>query len=314
MGYVSGNLAKVKRKIYQTIHEHNASPKGKYYVIYRKAGFVGIGSHIISGLSHCKYADDNNMIPLVDMKYYHNIYLEDKEFCKKNAWDYYFDTNLISGTSLDDVYSNRDYSICSGFPLEECPNDSMEFLYDYELKKYWNSLFWKYMPINNFILDYVSEFIDSKIEPVRECGETIAGVFLRGTDYIALRPQGHPIQPSISEAIEKISELQEKWGFKYILLVTEDKSISSAICSKFGDDIISIDDFKYDYSGDGYVGYVKSERERDKYLHGKEYLRSILLLGECDYIIAGRASGSVVAHILAKNVKEEYFFDLGLYE
>ncbi len=313
MSMISSNIAKVKRKVYQKLHEHKASSSGKYYVVYRKAGFVGIGSHILSNLSHCKYADEHGMIPLVDMKYYHNIYLEDNEFCKINAWDYYFDTNKVSGTSLEKVYSGSDFSLCSGFPLDECPNDSIEFLLNKDAKNYWNSLFWKYMPVNKVMMDYVKAFVGEKIEPIRRGGQTIVGVCLRGTDYIALRPQGHPVQPSTGEAIAKIKELQGKWGFTKILLVTEDKGISAAIKNEFKDAIVELDDYKYDYSGNGYVGYVQAKRKKDKYLHGKEYLRSILLLGECDYMIAGRASGAVVAHILARRVKEEYFFDLGVY-
>ena len=313
MSDLSSDLAKIKRKVYQIVHEHKASSRGRYYIIYRKAGFVGIGSHIISCLSHCKFADENNMIPLVDMKYYHNIYLEDREFCKINSWDYYFDTNIISETSLDRVYHDGDYSLCSGYPLDDCPNDSMSFFKNYEAKNYWNSLFWKYMPVNETVSAYVKAFVDSKLEPIRKSGETIAGVCLRGTDYIALRPQGHPVQPSVTQAVEKIVELQKKWGFERILLVTEDKNISDAINMRFGSMIIAIDDHKYTYSGKGYVGYVESSREKDKYLHGLEYLRSLLLLGECDFLISGRTSGAVVAHILAQKVKEEFYFDLGVY-
>ena len=311
----SGNayFSKLKRKIYQSYHKMHEKENGKYYIIYRKAGFVGIGSHIISNLSHFKYAEDNGLIPVVDMEYFHNIYLESSEFCRKNAWDYYFEQPVIGNMSLHDVYSSGDFRMSSGDPLEVCPNDSMEFLEDEEARMYWHNLYLRYMPVKDEVVRLVEDFSKAHFEPFVESGEKIAGVLLRGTDYLALRPNGHPVQPTIEQAITKIHELQKSLGFSKLFIVTEDKAISDAIVDEFGDVVILPEDVKYNYSGEGYIGYVEDSRENDKYLHGREYLESILLLTKCNFLIAGRTSGSVAAHILGEGFEKEFFFDLGRY-
>lgn len=50
------------------------------------------------------------------------------------------------------------------------------------------------------------------------------GVYIRGTDYVKLKPSGEYIQPSIEQVKYKIREFENKYNVP-IFLVTEDGDI-----------------------------------------------------------------------------------------
>ena len=54
---------------------------------------------------------------------------------------------------------------------------------------------------------------------------TTVGVYLRGTDYIDLKPSGHPVQPTVEQAMLVIDEYTRKYNVDSIFLVTEDVRI-----------------------------------------------------------------------------------------
>ena len=61
------------------------------------------------------------------------------------------------------------------------------------------------------------EVRDLKIE---EC----IGVYVRGTDYVKLKPPGEYVQPDVGQMIPVIEKFREKYN-KKIFLVTEDYDI-----------------------------------------------------------------------------------------
>ena len=54
-------------------------------------------------------------------------------------------------------------------------------------------------------------------------------------------------------------------------------------------------------------------RKNDKYLRGREYLINILLLSECDCLVAGSAGGTYGALLIGKEYEYQYIYDLGVY-
>ena len=46
---------------------------------------------------------------------------------------------------------------------------------------------------------------------------------------------------------------------------------------------------------------------------GKKYLLSILILSECDCLVAGSAGGTHGALLMGKEYDYQYIFDLGVY-
>ena len=65
-------------------------------------------------------------------------------------------------------------------------------------------------------------------ETNQRMAEKVLGVLCRGTDYVSLRPYNHPVQPSVSEMLQKAGEMLRCYKLEHIYLVTEDEGIRRA--------------------------------------------------------------------------------------
>ena len=76
------------------------------------------------------------------------------------------------------------------------------------------------------------------------------GVYIRGTDYVKLKPSGEYVQPSVDQMKCKIHEFENKYNAP-IFLVTEDGDIFDNLKKEFGDiiRIVSFDTFIRNYEG-----------------------------------------------------------------
>ena len=140
------------------------------------------------------------------------------------------------------------------------------------------------------------------------------GVYIRGTDYVKLKPSGEYVQPSVDQMKCKIHEFENKYSAP-IFLVTEDGDIFDNLKKEFGDivRIVSFDTFIRNYEGKDVLS--KSDvLEKDKKLRGQKYLAKMILLAKCKYFVGSMTQGSKFSYILNNgNYSDEYVFDLGLY-
>ena len=144
--------------------------------------------------------------------------------------------------------------------------------------------------------------------------EKCIGVYIRGTDYVKLKPSGEYVQPSVDQVECKVREFENKYDAP-IFLVTEDGDIFDKLKGEFGEiiKIVSFDTFIRNYKGKDVLS--KSDvLEKDKKLRGQKYLAKIILLSKCRYLVTSITQGSKFSYILndGKYV-DEYTFDLGLY-
>jgi len=140
------------------------------------------------------------------------------------------------------------------------------------------------------------------------------GVLCRGTDYLKLRPTGHPIQPSIEMTVKKAKELMGKWSCNRLYLCTEDSACVSAFRDAFEVELAYIDRNYVGDTGTDFVTRVHFERDADARLQGYEYLLQIMILAKCDCLLAGACGGSIGAELLSDGYKQEYIWNLGQYE
>ena len=135
---------------------------------------------------------------------------------------------------------------------------------------------------------------------------------MRGTDYVALAPAGHCIQPSVEMVIDKTREYLRDYDIRKIFFVTEDYEYYQKYVEAFGDLVITSDNyFVKEYSG---KKYLADEINIDPYTKGLQYLIRLIILSKCDYLIAGQTNGSIFARCFMQNEpKSEYWFDIGLY-
>ena len=75
-----------------------------YFIIRRSFRNIGLCTHLCVYISFIAYALQRGWIPVIDMKNYPNIYLEDSEIGVSNAWEKFFRQPL--DVRLEDIPRN----------------------------------------------------------------------------------------------------------------------------------------------------------------------------------------------------------------
>ena len=286
------------------------NPHLTFYVIRRLPPGAGLFSNVWHVISHLKKVRDNGWVPVVDMERYATFYNEPVTIHRTvNAWEYYF--NQPSGYSLSDAYKSSNVVLSGLRPL--APDMDLAFCSDFSGN-----------------LDSVSEFIRATITLAPEAekhlshahhklfgeGCSVLGVSSRGSDYVALKPRGHPRQPDVRYLISKTRELMPAWKPDKIFLTTEERCVVDAFEGAFPGMVVTTDRlFIASYDGKTLVPQMDTVRENGKYLLGLEYLTDIYLLSRCDHFLGALTSGTSFA--LAMNggrYKKKCIIDLGVYE
>lgn len=279
--------------------------EGSVLVIRPQTETQGLLSSYLYVLKYVRWARENAIIPYVDFEDKKCQYYTGRSVhgCK-NAWEYYFEQpSSLKRKSIESartvLYSGWTWRKSQGpLPIPKRPESSE----DQEIIKIVKAV----CPVKQYIIDIV----DNKYRTL--FSGKVLGVFLRGTDYVKLKPKGHARQPDLADVISKIDEFISKYSVDKIFVVTEDSGYYAELKTRYGNKVFSSDDYFVDSLKDGQ--YVNAAFTNDAYERGLNYLIRILLFGRCDYIISGITNGSVVANLLkTKEPVESYWFDLGLY-
>ena len=179
----------------------------------------------------------------------------------------------------------------------------------------WCQWYKKYVHLNQ----KTSQYVDAEYQHLFAGRNKVLGVICRGTDYLALKPSGHPVQPSTRKVIEICRKYMDYEGYDAIYLATEERKIRDAFEKAFPDKILENKRVYYDdiYDQDDSISYIKDvhfERKNDNYLSGLEYLSSIILLSRCTALVGGNCGGTLGA-LFFNDEKYEFVhvFNLGLY-
>lgn len=252
--------------------------------------------------------------PIVDMQNIPNSYLDPEKIGQINSWEYFFEQP--SGYSLSDCSYSAQVIDTSKIPLVDDP----DFTYDdvlnkLEIRKFYYQLSNKYIRLKKT----VKEIIKQKYEQIFKIvpnGEKVCGVLFRGTDYNKLKPYMHYIQPSLQMLIKTIEKLKIEWGFSYIYIATEEQQAINELKNYFGDYVLFLNRIRFLETGNKQLADINFYRKNDRYIKGLDYLTEIILLSKCNFLIAGKASGTYGAVILSEEhegYEKEYYFELGLY-
>lgn len=283
----------------QTITQESGK---KYCVLRRQADNCGLFSFFIIFLGGISYCIKNDLIPIVDMLTYDNMY-QDGE--KINSWELFFKQPM--GVRLQDAV-NAVYLDCN--EITDYPNMSMDLLTNNKKIAYWRGICQKYIRFNEAAQQVIDHYMGMYMSNDKE-KETM-GVLCRGTDYTELKPFGHPVQPDVNDVIDKARKLMEKNRCKYVFLATEDKKIYDIFAAEFGEQLIVLDMERYENTGNNYLADI-IKKQSDIYKRGMDYLVSIYILSKCKCLVAGRTSGSVGAMILSEGYDEVYLWNEGYY-
>lgn len=269
-------------------------------------GVQGLMSLFVQALRKIDYAKRMNYIPYVDFKKYKTQYSDGKD----NAWEYFFRQPV--DCKYEEVYKSKNV-ILSGASLVRHEDLSLykgSIFFNGELCRKAHEIITDNIKYSSAVMN-LYEAEDRSLN-VEDC----LGIYMRGTDYVKLKPTGEYVQPNIEEVIKKINEFSELYNVHRYFLVTEDFTYYSRLKTEYGNDLhlVSYDSFIKDYDGQDFLsksGVLKS----DKKARGMEYLVKILLLSQCKYLVSSITFGSIAAYAInGGKYEDKYIFDLGLYK
>ncbi len=284
----------------------NDFPNRRFFIIRRREYGIGLFSYFWTNIGWINYAETRGMIPVVDMAAYNTIYHSSGGHAHENAWELFFEQPC--GYGLNDVEKAHSVS----FAASSLPAWSLPRLGAWKnVERNPTLLYWRDVVRRNIKprKDKLEAFRIPEFEEALPRG--VIGVLARGTDYIKVRPVGHPVQPDVDMIINAVEQYsKEGHDDERIFLVKEDDSIADKIVSHFKKRVILSNQYLIKYSG-GFLGRVKDViGNKDR---GYRYLRAILDLSRCSALIAGRTSGTVGAVLLSHGFKYARVFNLGNY-
>lgn len=158
----------------------------------------------------------NGYIPIIDLTSFPNIFNRfNSSLLIKNPWELFF--NQPFGYSLEDV-KKRAKSI----KYFRCKNGynyiNYEVFPNKILLNFWHNIATKYIPIKN---KFIKKAIKIKNKLFKD-SNNILGILARGTDYISIKPHGHPIPPNIELMIKDIKKMNNKNKYDWLFITTED--------------------------------------------------------------------------------------------
>lgn len=281
-----------------------------YIIRPRTDGTEGLMSLFINAVHNLCFAEEHGYEAVIDFQNYHTQYSDDVGG-KKNVWDFYF--TQPSKCSLNEAYQSKNV-ILSGLEISWYKTELMKKSYDdVDLKKSHDFIFGKI----NFSVN-VETAVTEVLDKMQIQLDKTLGLYLRGTDYIALKPSGHPIQPTVEQAIDVVNEYIAKYDIEKVFLVTEDAKIYKKIKSKYADMCVTVpgDTFVEDYKGKNYLSHDNSISELNvsPYMRGLNYLVKLIILSKCGYFVGGDTMGAWSTMLFAGgSYKKKYIFDLGTY-
>ena len=264
----------------------------------------GFLSLFIQSLRWIDYANRKGYCPYIDYKNYQTQYSDGS-----NVWDYYF--TQPNGMSYDEAYASKKIILSGPMIFEDVDYRlfEKEIFCDEALCEKCNRIIWDNIQLSKELNEAVEREM-TEID-IYNC----IGVYIRGTDYIKLKPSGEFVQPQIDEVIQQIDIMKSRNPENKVFLVTEDGDYYNILKTKYDKDIITIhDDFHVsNYDGHDYLS-KSNVLDADKKRRGMIYLVKIIMLSRCSKIITSITRGSIAAYAMNGGIyKEKFVFDLGLY-
>ncbi len=273
-----------KKKISQISFNAKREGEDTCYIISRN-DCAGLFSHVEMCLRYVCYAQNNKMIPIIDMTNCPSAYVKSGEEKTVNWWDLYFEQPFQGN------YSETDFDK----KVKCCYEDSCGVPYGRlavltkKSRWYWGKVYNTYFKLNKKSLDYCTKEYSKLFNE----NDNVLGVKVRGTDYKYFK--GHSSQPTVSEVISYVKKIEKRYDKIY--LATEEYENVERFKKAFPGKVY-VSEGKY-YDGidmsDKNIATIHFDRENDEYLGGLEYLVTIYILSKCNGLVGGINGGSIAA-------------------
>lgn len=266
------------------LHPGVKNEKKTFYVLRVSDPTSGWGNIIPSILEGIAYAKKRGFIPVVDMKYFQNPYLEPEKRGRENAWEYYFEQ--ISDYSLEEVYVSKNVIISGIYTNARMEKSYSDIKYNQVAKQRFEQEYSRIFPKN----------------------EKVLGLVYRGTDYFSV--YNHPTPMGIDEYIAKIRVVMENTGYRYIFLATEVRDAVEAFAREFGEKALYTNQKRYSADERRLLYKVHFDRDNDAYLKGLEYLETVELLARCDALLGFAIAATKLAQLINNGKYEFVHYDI----
>lgn len=282
------------------------NPDKTFFVIRRNAPANGLFSFVTIYLGWIRYALDQGYIPVADMCNAKNTYLTEEEVGKKNAWEFYFEQPC--GYDLADISHSKNIILSNtDTPPSDYPGHNL-------VTQENSYCFWH---------QFAQEHLHLQPEAQREIAtrynkmfdnKRVLGVLCRGTDYKNLRPSHHPVQPELSDIMDKAEEVFRQYHCDCLYLATEDDDYLARFKERFGEKLYYLQTTRYKNTGTANINRLGEQTgEKTPAERGMDYLTEIGILAKCQYLVAGSVGGTYGALLLNEKYEYRYIYDLGLY-
>ena len=294
------------------IVRHNCNTCGLFSFYKLSIGCISKVPHFIKWLSFLikvlKYLT-KGYIPIIDLKSYPNI-INGFDTKKNNIWEIFFVQPF--GYNLEEVMKkakkikmiNEPWKVCTPWP------DQRNLPFEESKRYFWYNFAKKFSPIKRELIDLSNKIMNNLFKN----SKNILGVLARGTDYIAMKPKAHPVQPNLYDIIKDIKSMDDKYNYDYIFFSSEDQTYKDILSKSFPDKIKQIKskiNINYDYKQKQYLGFNKNVKGNIEF--NKIYLLNIIILSKCLDLIATKCNGTVGLLILSNGFRNTKIYDLGLY-
>lgn len=289
-------------------------PDKTFYVIGCDDPNGGLFWLINKAIMHIAYAEEKGWTSVIDLQTYTTQYTDNATKGKINVWEMFF--KQPCGYSLADISRAKNVII-----NKQEPSPTPEYLmgqeafYDNASRiDFFRDVFHRYIRFN----DKTEKYLLNTKKNIFGERRNIVGVLCRGTDYVTLRPKGHPIQPSPEEVIADTEKTLKDYGCDYVFLATEDLDILNLFKAHFGDKLLYIDQerFSKDNVKNGELLSATKQRlapDISPYTSALQYLSAIWLLTECDCFLGGRTGGTKGVLIMSHGHRYRKVYNLGMY-
>lgn len=263
------------------------------------------GAYLTNVIGLCFWALYNGCIP--------SIRINDGSDSSNN-WDWYF--LQPSATMFADVDISRFRTVpCtvteSPFtPRFQYANDLNGFSF-----RFWSFMYQKLVVFNGATAQYIA---NDYAQTFANTKEKKLAILLRGTDYVALKPKHHPIQPSVEEVLEVADQKIAAAGFRSIYIATEEERLFRRCEDHFGKERVHSNSRSY-YDTQFYqnnlqlIGEVHFDRDNDNYMKGIEYLSSLSIISRCDSFVGGNSGGTLNALLMSDQLIDPVVINKGFY-
>ena len=293
----------------QINNENNLDYENINFAVIKRTSCTtcGLFSNYIVYLGCLRKSLIDGFVPIFEFESYKNImngFIVDP--LKGNPWEYYF--NQPFGYKYSNIKAkakNIKYIECEP---NVWPNE--DIFVNRNFMNYWHILANQYIPIKNEIIIEANRILNRIFQKSRN----ILGVLLRGTDYVANKPFGHPIPPKTEEVIKDVKLLDNKNKYDWVFLATEDNIIREEFIRGIGNKVKCLLNKKaifYDYYDKKVFALSIDYKENINF--NKIYLLNIIILSKCLDLLAANTSGTIGIFILTKGFRSYKIYNLGKY-